>query len=89
MGPYVLDFYCPKMNIAVELDGGQHAWDESREYNTLRSEYLKAHKIEVVRFWNNDILQNIKGVLAQIEEKIISSNLPLIKHSGGIVIKVD
>ena len=47
------------------------------KYDTLRAEYLKAHKIEVVRFWNNDILQNIKGVLTRIEEKIISSNLPL------------
>lgn len=75
VGPYVLDFYCPKMNIAVELDGGQHAWDESRKYDTLRAEYLKAHEIEVMRFWNNDVLQNIKGVLARIEEKITSSNL--------------
>ena len=79
IGPYVLDFYCPKTNIAVELDGGQHAWDERQEYDTLRAEYLKAHEIEVMRFWNNDVLQNIKGVLARIEEKIISSNLPLIK----------
>jgi very-short-patch-repair endonuclease len=78
IGPYVLDFYCPKTSIAVELDGGQHAWDERREYDTLRADYLKAHEIEVMRFWNNDVLQNIKGVLARIEEKIISSNLPLI-----------
>jgi very-short-patch-repair endonuclease len=76
IGPYVLDFYCPKTNIAVELDGGQHAWDERREYDTLSAEYLKAHEIEVMRFWNNDVLQNIKGVLARIEEKITSSNLP-------------
>jgi very-short-patch-repair endonuclease len=79
IGRYVLDFYCPKTNIAVELDGGQHAGDESREYDALRTEYLKVHKIEVVRFWNNDVLQNIKGVLARIEEKITSSNLPWFK----------
>jgi very-short-patch-repair endonuclease len=75
VGPYVLDFYCPKMNIAVELDGGQHTLDERREYDAARSEYLQAHKIEVMRFWNNDVLQNINGVLARIEERITPPDL--------------
>ena len=63
------------MNIAVELDGGQHTLDERREYDAARSEYLQAHKIEVMRFWNNDVLQNINGVLARIEERITPPDL--------------
>ncbi len=77
VGPYVLDFYCPKMNIAVELDGGQHMMDERRQYDAARSAYLKAHKIEVLRFWNNDVLQNISGVLESMEAYITPSSLPL------------
>ena len=73
VGPYVLDFHCPKSNLAIELDGGQHAEDEKREYDKYRSEYLKSHGIEVVRFWNNEVMMNIDGVLIRITERITPS----------------
>ena len=63
LGPYILDFYCPKSNIAVEVDGGQHTTDEKRAYDKARSEYLEVQGIRVLRFWNNEVLQNIAGVL--------------------------
>ena len=66
VGPYILDFYCPSIKVAVELDGGQHALDENREYDSARSEYLNAHGIEVVRFWNNEVLQEIESVLERL-----------------------
>ncbi len=68
-GPYILDFYCPEVKLAVELDGSQHAEDESREYDEYRSDYLKAPGIETIRFWNNDVLQNTEGVLQSIAER--------------------
>jgi very-short-patch-repair endonuclease len=82
IGPYILDFYCPKANIAVELDGGQHSLDESREYDIARSAFLAGHGIEVMRFWNHDVLQNIDGVLTCIAERITPSDLPLYKGEG-------
>ena len=82
VGPYILDFYCPKANIAVELDGGQHSLDECREYDAARSAFLMAHGIEVMRFWNHEVLQNINGVLTVIAERITPPDLPLPQGEG-------
>jgi len=72
VGLYILDFFCPGSNLAVELDGGQHNQQENMEYDAARSEYLEANGIAVLRFWNNDVLLNIESVLAKLEEKIIT-----------------
>ena len=58
------DFYCESANLVVELDGGQHAVMTDRDQN--RTEVLQAAGIQVLRFWNNDVLENIEGVLAEI-----------------------
>jgi len=50
IGSYILDFYCPTVKLAVELDGGQHNQCQNKEYGAARSEYLKAQGIEVMRF---------------------------------------
>ncbi len=76
VGPYILDFYCPKSKLAIELDGGQHAEDDQRDYDEHRSEYLEAHGIEVIRFWNNEVLRNIDGVLSRVAERVTPS-IPL------------
>ena len=73
VGPYILDFYCPAIKLAVELDGGQHALDENLEYDAARSAYLNAHGIEVARFWNNEVLRDIESVL----ERLTPPGLPL------------
>jgi very-short-patch-repair endonuclease len=70
VGSYILDFYCPAIMLAVELDGSQHNQPEGREYDAARSEYLHAHGIEVIRFWNNEILHEIEGVLARLEMRV-------------------
>ncbi|HYS44642.1 MAG TPA: endonuclease domain-containing protein [Geobacteraceae bacterium] len=70
IGPYILDFYSPGLKLAVELDGGQHNLPEGREYDAARSEYLQAHGIEVLRFWNNDVLLDVQSVLSKVEERV-------------------
>lgn len=56
VGPFILDSYCPSLKLAIELDGGQHTHDDNQEYDAARSSYLKAHRIEVMRFWNHEVL---------------------------------
>ena len=71
-GPYILDFYSPEGKLAVELDGGQHSLPEGREYDAERTNYLNAHGVEVVRFWNNEVLGQMESVLASLELKVES-----------------
>ena len=70
-GPYILDFYCPEKKLAIELDGGQHNLPEGREYDAARTNYLNDHGVEVVRFWNNEVLGQMDGVLAGLELKVV------------------
>ena len=77
VGPYILDFYCPKKKLAVELDGGQHNLPDGREYDAERTAYLNAHGIEVLRFWNNEVLTNIEGVVEHLARKVNPSCPPL------------
>ena len=71
-GSYILDFYCPEKKLAVELDGGQHNLPESKEYDAARTNFLNAHGVEVLRFWNNEVLCEMEGVLACLELKVVS-----------------
>ncbi len=74
VGSYVLDFYCPKVRLAIELDGGQHNEAEAQAYDRRREMFLKSKNISVIRFWNNDVLKNINGVLEVIARKLKESN---------------
>ncbi len=68
VGPYILDFYCPKKGLAIEIDGGQHAKADQKEYDEIRSEYLSQNNIIELRFWNNEVLENLEGVYEKILE---------------------
>ena len=76
VGPYILDFYCPAAKLAVELDGGQHTLSDNMEYDAARSEYLKAQGIDVMRFWDNEVLLDIESVLSQLALKVTPSIPP-------------
>ncbi|OGP73080.1 MAG: hypothetical protein A2V86_11035 [Deltaproteobacteria bacterium RBG_16_49_23] len=82
IGPYISDFYCPIMKLAVELDGGQHNQCENKEYDAARSEYLKAKGIDVIRFWDNEVLLDMQSVLGALTLKITPPNLPFSKGEG-------
>ena len=61
---YVVDFVCFEKRVVVEVDGGQHALE--REKDVEREGYLIRNGFKVLRFWNNEVLQNIDGVLEVI-----------------------
>jgi very-short-patch-repair endonuclease len=80
IGPYIVDFYCPKRRLAIELDGGQHAEDDTRRYDAERSAYLRTQGIKVMRFWNNDVLIDTEAVLAELIERITPPNPHYLKR---------
>jgi len=60
VGPYVLDFYCASLGLAIELDGDTHA--NRSERDARRTRYLSARGIRVIRFCNRDVWNNMDGV---------------------------
>ena len=69
-GSYVLDFYYPRLRLAIELDGGQHTEAKHQVKDRQRDQWLNEHAVTVLRFWNSDVTQNLNGVLEVIAAKI-------------------
>jgi very-short-patch-repair endonuclease len=67
IGAYICDFVCREKQIVIEVDGGQHA-DSARD--AVRDRYLLAEGYRVLRFWNNDVLGNLEGVLTTIQTEL-------------------
>jgi very-short-patch-repair endonuclease len=70
IGPYIIDFVTFEKKLIIELDGGQHAIE--REKDEKRDAWLKEQGYEVLRFWDNQVLENLDGVLEVIKNKILS-----------------
>jgi len=64
IGSYVVDFCAPRRKLIIELDGSQHL--EQGEYDEERTKYLKSKGYKVLRFWNNQVMNDIDGVLRAI-----------------------
>ena len=64
MGHYIVDFVCVERRLIIELDGGQHA--EQTVHDQHRDAWLRSEGYTVLRFWNNDVMQNVEGVFEQI-----------------------
>lgn len=60
LDPYIVDFVCLDEKLIIEIDGGHHA--NQVDYDSARSALLRAKGFRVVRFWNNEVLENIEGV---------------------------
>jgi very-short-patch-repair endonuclease len=67
VGSYVVDFICFESRLVIEVDGGQHA-DSVRDVE--RDSWLARNEFRVQRFWNNDVLQNLEGVLTSLLEQL-------------------
>lgn len=70
IGPYIVDFYCYDKEVAIELDGGQHAESTQLIYDTNRTRFLNRQGIKVIRFWDNEVIKNTEGVLRVIQEHL-------------------
>ena len=69
---YIVDFYCPKAKLVIELDGPQHYEKEAVEYDTLRTEILNSLGLSVLRFSNREIDEHFDAVCHGIERAILS-----------------
>ena len=64
IGKYIVDFCAPRKKLIIELDGSQHL--EQHEYDEERTKYLEAQGYKVTRFWNNEVMNDIDGVIRVI-----------------------
>jgi hypothetical protein len=70
IGPYITDFFCLKSRLVIQLDGSQHGEKSERQADQLRTQYLDGEGYRVLRFWNEEVLDNFDGVL-----EVIARNL--------------
>ena len=82
LGKYIVDFYCPAARLVVEVDGGQHFFQNSRVHDTERDRFFKRHGIRVLRFTNLQVLNEIENVLDTIYEAL-KAHSPLTPLSDG------
>ncbi|MDR1124343.1 MAG: endonuclease domain-containing protein [Elusimicrobiota bacterium] len=72
IGRYILDFVCLEQKLIIECDGGQH----TPEKDKTRTDFFTARGYRILRFWNNDILNNIEGVWYTIRQQLDKTNPP-------------
>jgi very-short-patch-repair endonuclease len=65
IGSFIVDFASRRAKLVIELDGGQHDWQQAADQS--RTRFIEAAGYRVLRFWNNDVLTNLDGVLQQIQ----------------------
>ena len=68
IGHYVVDFACTPAKLVVEVDGGQHAWRADKDAE--RTAFLESRGYRVIRFWNNEVLENLEGVVEKIQAEL-------------------
>lgn len=64
---YIVDFYCSKAHLVIELDGSQHYTEDGELYDTIRTEILEQYDLHVLRFSNLEIDRNFRGVCDTID----------------------
>jgi len=70
IGDYIVDFFCPRAKLVIEIDGSHHLVGETIEYDRIRDDYLSSLGLRVIRFANNEVLENTEGVVERIMEEI-------------------
>ena len=62
IGNYIVDFYCPKLKLIIEIDGYQHFYEENKEYDSKRTEYFEKLGFYVLRFENTEVKKDFENV---------------------------
>jgi very-short-patch-repair endonuclease len=80
IGPFIVDFASRGARLVIELDGGQH--DLQRLADDSRTKLIEARGYRVLRFWNNDVLSNLDGVLSAIQTALTPTPAPASQGGG-------
>ena len=78
---YIVDFFCNKLMLAIEVDGYTHTLEQAIEKDTVKAQRLEELGFAVLRFCDDDVLTNIEGVLQSIRDVILSSEKKLTVHT--------
>lgn len=70
VGQFVIDFYCPELKLAIEIDGDSHFQAGAQEYDRERQAFIESVGIRFLRFTNNEVYDNLAGVLERINQEI-------------------
>jgi len=70
IGDYIADFVCHSANLVIECDGDQHSIGAGPQKDAVRTEWLESQGYRVLRFWNNDVLANVEGVMQVVRREI-------------------
>ena len=82
--PFIVDFACIEEKLIIEVDGGLHS--DAAGYDARRTKWLNEHGWRVLRFWNNDVSENLDGVLERILQELeaaAASPLPALPRKRG------
>lgn len=67
---FIIDFYCSKVKLGIEVDGEVHFTDEAKEYDENRTGFLSDFGIEIIRFKNDEVFNNVEMILNKIKQKL-------------------
>lgn len=81
IGNYILDFYCQKLKLGIEIDGETHLGYKNEEYDKNRTKELEKLEIKILRFWNDDVLYGLGEVENMIENKVKERENPSLMPS--------
>jgi len=70
IGDYIVDFYCPKAKLIIELDGGQHYTEEGMAKDKKRDKFLQVNGLNVMRFSDRDVIENLEGLLQKVYDNL-------------------
>ena len=85
IGPYIVDFYCPEQSLVIEVDGNSHADADHIVRDQLRDKYFQSLGLRVIRYFNDEIVKNLAGVLEDLAEKLASGSTsprPSLRRRG-------
>ncbi|MDD3190858.1 MAG: endonuclease domain-containing protein [Candidatus Pacebacteria bacterium] len=69
IGSYIADFYCEELGLVIEIDGDAHGYEKKYERDIIREEFLKNRNFEIIRYTNNDVYDNLEGVMEDLSKK--------------------
>ena len=64
---FIVDFYCPKLKLVIEIDGGIHDLREQKEYDEQRALFLEVYELVIIRFKNKDVLEKFDYVVKKVD----------------------